>query len=483
MIPDGWDGKALGVFDAEGKHRPWVEAWYWNMQQNWDCLVCLWRQDDLNPECSQGWFPIDNLRYDCDLSGPYAFRFYRHPITGFLHFQGSEFGVRLGILKPDYQKLKETWWYEGFDNSWPGLPRDCDLMRGYSKSFEVYFDRDKDGFFDTVMLDADNDGTYEKRFWYNPKAQSLTFCQNGQFFVSPCTLEFPSVSCELESYPQMQGLYKAAAAQFNERLLAQVDLAGSEVKAPAPLRFRADTSRRPVVAVDVGHTAGDSWRDHGPAGYTRLGTAFSRYPLSLRQIDRWKAETLKDVRMLVLLPMDFDRLPSDEEVSALEGFVRAGGTLVICYPESSNPAVVIFNTLLEPHGVGLDHREIRYDQGNDPHMNDPVHYRREDYLHGDPRVLEPNIRKLYFLGSPLRLTGNRAQPVVSYKDAPIAARVEVGKGTIYVFGTSLLNNRYTAHNVKGMPRSSFPYRQSMTDIWMMPDNHLLLEAVVQALLE
>ena len=484
-VPDGWDGKKLTVFDDDGKHRDWVRAWYWDMRQSWDLVMCLWRDGDINPESSQGWRPMHNLRYDCDLAGPYRFALYHNPVTGFMHFVGSDFGCRLGMLRKEHRELLDECWWDGFDNSWSCLPRDCDLARGYSQSFEVYLDADKDGLFDTYLVDAENDGYYERRLWHDPTAKTLTLCHHGAFFTADATCEFTSVGMELENYNRMTELFTNGKQTFSDRLLDTITVDDhGRVTAPKGIELRPDETSRPVIALDTCHVKSNPWVSHFPQGYSRLFTAFSRHQARIMALaGPYTQQRLSNVTVLVICGMDFDHLPKDAEIAALDAFIRSGGTAVVSYPEPGDVRAVILNALLEPYGIGVIKEELSYDETNDPHILAPDTYDRSRYFRGRGKYLANHIRKLYIRGYPLTIPSRTdVAALLHYREQCLVAKAQIGRGTLYVFGVPLLNNRYTAHNVKNMPKSRFEYRQSMTHIWMMPDNNRFLDRFVDSLL-
>lgn len=482
-IPEGWKGKQLTVFDEKGRHRDWVKAWYWDMKQNWDRIVCLWRDADSNPESSQGWQPQGCLRYDCSLGGrPYTFGFYHDPVTGCLHFQGSDFGTRRTRVNKDFMKLYDLCWWEGFDNSWSCLPRDCDLTRGYSPSFEVYFDQDRDGFFDTYLQDAENDGRYEKRLWYDRSKKEMTACLGDRFWTSPCELPAPKTSLDLEDYKAMCDLFTQAKSSFSKRLLDTIKGGEKGLQAPEGMSFRSAEGAQPVILFDIAHLQKDPLADHFPEGYSRLGTAFSRYRVHVRALDKpFSGQSLAGANLLVICGMDFERLPSDEEIQAFDVFLRAGGMAVVNYPEFGDVRAVILNAMLEPYAIALVRDQISYNETNDRHIIFPKAYDRNRFLTGKTEWLPPAIRKLYLEGSRIS-TGPGCEALLAQDEKTILAHAKVGKGSLYVFGVPLLNNRFTAHNVKNMPVSRFGYRQNETHIWMMPDNNLFLDHFVNRLM-
>ena len=388
---------------------------------------------------------MQDHRVEVDLDCSTDFTLYYSPIINWFHLNGVEWGwwvirtprpaeiqQRFGDIEKDYGLFR----FNQFRYSTEVI--DTDIRRFYADSWACYFDADGDGIIDTYLLDKDNDGLFDTRLWYDHARGRVTWATGNDFQAAPLRLQFPAESLALKNYRTLRKFY--AAKMQGEPLLDMSD--GSvHIQGGKPISPSA------TVAVDAFHNGGKAGCcDKGRNGFSRLVTSISRRPVAVRTLDAaWSEASLHGLTHLVVTDLAEQSLPSAPEWSALDQWLRAGGTLLLVLP-SSEQGQEAFRRLVIDKGIAVVPAPLK---ACSPEMT------RFHGLHGQPLAFGRLKDGLIVDACPaLQITG-RGRALLTYRDDAnsvrvLAAEADVDHGQIVVCAArSLLSNAYTAYKPPG----------------------------------
>lgn len=401
------------------------------------------------------------------------FTLYYSPLFGGLHLKAADIGCQISPFSYPGKRLDPNTWFRKSDlgqtdSSGADLVyRTPEGKRYYGPVWLYYHDLNGDGYFDTYLYDVDNDGMYERGAWYDPKADSILFCQGRRFASWPEHVEFTEVSYQIENYDRIEQLYVQG---FNEDPLpVRCTLASSGIpvemkrtsrtggivsyEAPREVFVAAGEEWGARAAVDAYH--GDvytgTWRDFGPDGLARLGTIFHQNRVIPEFLKTpWSAVSLAGIDVLLVTRLCC--LPTVEEMEALFEWVDNGGVLVLS-PTVDKETRIWFKYFEDQLAFSTCEKLIAsrtsiYRYANEGGYSCPDRYpspdnRIEHYVSPVEGLLA-GLNYVCFVGYTLELKG-RIQPLLSYKGRPIIGCAPLGKGRIVVCSTDLLVNRYIIH--------------------------------------
>ena len=344
---------------------------------------------------------------------------YHSPVTGWRHVRGASHGFvhGLGKFHSGAGLFLETnpsftdWHYFGDD----------DVLRAGLRSHLCYFDADEDGYFDTYLLDEDNDGIYEKSVFYDAESQTLRLNQDGLSAVVRKGLEFGGGNegggllwcyrLQLESEPKLEGV-RADVVEFRRNpRVAAVDVLGANGKK-------------------------GGWGDFLHTGYSSLGTRLARLGFDLASIDeRFSESVLGNVKVLLITGAG-ERDYAQDEMVAVQAFVRRGGKLVVVPPLDCQSCLSRYHQLTLPFGVVISPKQVSNYQQVSPQRFDcrTGADRGLDFEDTSGRGLLGGVERLMVCSRVLELSGD-AKPMLSFQGKTIAAVKRYGKGAVFVFGS------------------------------------------------
>ncbi|MCL5408885.1 MAG: hypothetical protein M1135_02540 [Candidatus Omnitrophica bacterium] len=483
-IPAHWNGLPLPGFEKNGKPRPWLYAWKWSMQQKWDVIGCTWSNVNCtNPEAMQIFIPSDasDIRFDCDVQPKQSKSFYIYysPIDGNCHFKNANWGWHLSAVPPEikniqkqridenkyYQKrdkFKKYWWNIGFDIvQWM---RDVDVGREPFGWYEAYFNMDnKNGFFDTYLLDKNNGPLFTKRIYY--RNHKIYVIENNKYQSFNKNIDFKTESMALDNYKNAVALYKFSKANYKNRLMNTLKV----------------TDGKPLLCT-VGLISflqkGNVW-NNSKTGFSRIITSISRYMVGVKIINKENADFNK-YKFIILPFSKIDKTKVNDILSEkLINYVKNGGDLMLIGP-SDKSQIPLFNIISNPFGGTLTGILLKIDSGNDPTLAHPPAKFYPEFstkMKGSGKILK-GISKFYYDGFILKGNINN---IFEYDGKELIGEKNYGKGEVYlVSGSKLISNFYTSYNDNKINADTmWMWRiegyQGMSQIHEQPDNNILLD--------
>lgn len=323
-------------------------------------------------------WPNPMMRSEVDADGASSFYLYESPFLNGLHYKGLEFGLQCmhdndprmwpmppapevyRSAKPLAEWVNDPAYAEEYANDY-GIAAAYDYLpsaRQAGRMFLYYLDEDRDGYADVYLLDDENDGTFEKRVWYQKTKSVLSVCDGGAFGVAARKLEFPGCPLELKNYEKLVEMYRKGLARPG--LLRQAGVRAGRCENTGA-EFSAVLGDRwlPRVAVDAVHAAGkDLLRDFGPSGFDTLGRVLAESPLHVKALETaYSPETLAGIDVLVVGRLD--SAPSKGERQALEEYLREGGVLLILLGDGSEGGTSALAEMSARFGVKIGENRLR----------------------------------------------------------------------------------------------------------------------------
>ena len=387
FLPGEWHGERLecGSWpDGQWDYRP-RDNWNSFVRQKYRYVrVNFWRPGLDNGGDHEGvntqmlTWPNPMMRSEVDADGTSSFYLYESPFLNGLHYKGLEFGLQCmhdndprmwpmppapevySSAKPLAEWVNDALYAEEYANDY-GIATAYDYLpsaRQAGRMFLYYRDEDRDGYADVYLLDDENDGTFEKRVWYQKTRGVLSVCDGGAFGVAARKLEFPGCPLELKNYEKLVEMYRQRLARPG--LLRQAGVRAGRCENTGA-EFSAVLGDRwlPRVAVDAVHAAGkDLLRDFGPSGFDTLGRVLAESPLHVKALaTAFSPETLAGIDVLVVGRLD--SALSNGERQALEEYLRQGGVLLILLGDGSEGGTSALAEMSARFGVKIGEKKLR----------------------------------------------------------------------------------------------------------------------------
>jgi hypothetical protein len=463
--PANWDGKALSPYNADGSAAPWTWLWDWHLTKPFrDLYVACWVKDWKHAgEGAAVDIRMQDYRVEADFDCSTDFTLYWSPIAGVFHLQGVEWGW-WNMRSPSPKEIHARWGdlqagYGLFTSnqfSYGAEALDTDLRRFYATRWACYFDRDADGLIDTYLIDADNDGLFDTRVWYDRPRGNLLWAEGNRFQQAARRLEFPAQSFALANYRRLRDFYQKMLRQ--QRPLVDAD---------GRLNLDDAADARPVatVGLDFGH-AGEKWSHTGRVGFSRLLTSISRRPVAVEPVAApFTPHSLARLTHLVIVDLPGGNAWSPTELSALDAWLHRGGRLLLVLPETAGAAT----QLADRYGVaarswetlGLTPSPIERFRG---FGDRPLEYAvdKDGFCVDGSWALEPRAGAVAWLT--YVTTDSKKKP----RSVVLAAESPQDQGRVVVCGArSLLDNRYTAYklpNTRPFDRRRFCNREFLEQL-------------------
>lgn len=234
----------------------------------------------------------------------------------------------------------------------------------------------------------------------------------------------------------------------------------------------AGPQRNVRVVADVAHAGKPSERtvlDQGPTGFSRLWRAFTKSS-HVTRINRepFSAESLANVDLLLITAIAPGKVLVPAEAKALRAYIERGGMLLLTNNDLTPAGVGVWADLAESLGI--------QSPGSAPRITGEAKDGRWHVSRYSGGALTRWLGKVE--DGPLYSHGVIASPVdgavlVSYDGTSLAAKKQIGRGSVYAFGGGdMIGNRFAAPDP---PETYDTAKQS-------PLNRLLIDALVEEML-
>lgn len=205
-----------------------------------------------------------------------------------------------------------------------------------------------------------------------------------------------------------------------------------------------NSPRKKVVALDGFHNNETKqplhyhWEGTYPGGFSEFGKLLQNLGAEIRTVrEKVSRKTLKDTDVFIIVDPDTPdestnpQYIEDDELAALERWVRAGGRLVLLGNDKGNAEFAHFNRLAAR--FGLEFIETTYkDAQGESHLT----------LTSTNQLLGAGLMVYLVDVAPLKITNNRAQILLADQGTPIMALVPAGRGFVFALGDPWLYNEY-----------------------------------------
>ena len=226
------------------------------------------------------------------------------------------------------------------------------------------------------------------------------------------------------------------------------------------------------VVADVAHAGAPSERtvlDQGPTGFSRLWKAFAKSSHAIRvNRDPFSDDSLANVDVLLITTIAPGKALAPAESKALRGFIERGGILLLTNNDLTPSGIGAWADLAESLGI--------QSPGPGPRITGEAKDRRWHVSRYSGGALTRWLAKVE--DGPLYSHGVIASPVdgtvlVSYDGTSLAAKKQIGRGSVYAFGGGdMIGNRFAAPDP---PETYDTAKQS-------PINRQMIDALVQEML-
>lgn len=294
FAPLNWDGKRLEGEVERKEHWDYSKPspWGWAMQQTIASTTTIEPNDVPGQAAFEAYLggTCDRSRQEYSPEGGTTFRFYYSPLMSGLHHRGALNGHTL-------------------DNRL------------------LYWDLDGDGVMETYAWDADRDGCYSRRLWFERKTSTVTLWNHGKLFVWTIRAQFPETDFGLENFGELDRLYRLGNA---DQAMVMSDIPAIAKRVPfTPMIVGLDHYHGGDIS-EVTNTIAE-----GGMGF--LGRSLALTKAEIRNLEApFSAASLEPFQVMVLANV---AKPIDKhELKALQKWVLAGGTLVLA-PAGEDGAV------------------------------------------------------------------------------------------------------------------------------------------------
>jgi hypothetical protein len=476
IIPRQWDGRVLGP-------RGFLDGWYDMAEAKYPTarLQATFAPPGAAMGASEGMYGgslTTQERIEVDTDGG-TYTFYYSPLMGGLHLKGADYGAyAIPARTPDFfldiNRYYHAEAHEGsnkFVGAEPAIRfRQREAKRMEGPVYLSYADRDGDGYFDTYIYDQDNDGVYERRLSYSDELGLMRLTQQGRTSAWPERVSMEQLKFLPEHYAAFSRMYRRGTNLPPRIVSTSLGSNGTPMRIQTEPFFREvqpaffvsfDRSWTPVVAANATHAAPQRyrWTDFRASGLSRVGSMFTEAGFDQQVVDQpWTDQLLGDVDVLVIA--DLNRMPADEEIQALQRWIRQGGYAVLSVPHGPTNHLR-FNALGRMLGFELADQSLEKRTTvfrwaslgpiNDPRTRAAEHRRPAPWNQvrhfGDPQNLGllDGLEYLSFVGFPIA-GDDQWQPLLTYDNHTIMATRRIGQGMVLLSGADWWTNRYIWHH-------------------------------------
>lgn len=300
------------------------------------------------------------------------------------------------------------------------------------------YDLDGDGLRDAYLIDADNNGLFDTRVWYNHARGEIVWAEGNRFRRAQRRLEFPGQSFALANYRRLRDFYRTMLREHQPLV---------EPDGRVNLADATDTRPSATVGLDLYH-AGAVWHDTGRQGFSRLLTSISRRPVAVETLGTpFSPQSLARLTHLVVVDVLREKTLSEEELASLDHWLRAGGRMLLVLPDAAaGPSSAL---VARRYGVAvgpvepLNLKPAPLERFCDAQQR-PLPYAidNDGFCLDAAWSLLPAVEGASLLDYRFKDEHKKERQIVLAAESPVA------KGRVVICGSrSLMDNRYTAYKL------------------------------------
>jgi hypothetical protein len=500
-FPQDWDGKKL-EFKKQG-HRdidycpfaPWYRIAKENLYEIHG-LIAAFAPDGNVMWSSEGMYGgslTTGQRLDVSTSGKHSFVLYYSDLFGGLHlkdaeygYQGCDMGHPFNRICQNYNELHQPWAVDMPEGKWQG-GRNKNKLEGCrleSPMFLCYADRDRDGFFDTYLYDAENNGIFDKTLHYDESHKTILMRQKNKTTAWQYTNKIKQADYLIGNYNIIEQMYLEGLNI--PPLVIRTSLSDSGVPIEwvygkeGNMHLKGMMEKRPdfyiiardqwqnKIGLDLYHSAGQAapWDDMSPTGFSGLALQCAKLGLSTAELNsRFSPANLADLDVLIM-PQPLKQ-PTQFEMLHLLNWVKKGGKLFIIPTYTDQASKTALHALVNRFDVDLSSNKItaeasvkKYGIRGSFHAEIPEFdynfmpsfaQQIKHYSSPIPGLLD-DFDFITCVGYPFQNKGS-FESILEYDDKPVILHSSLGKGTIVISGIDIFCNRYINHLQYVQPRA------------------------------
>jgi hypothetical protein len=501
IYPENWDGRRLEFSKIIGTYiyelfpdGPWYKITTGKYFKLYGTNLCITNEGDYF-FCDEGMYGGSltwKERIEASLKKP-SFTLYYSSLMGGLHLKHADFGYKaypLGYNRgPSPFDYTTSYHKEGLE-----LParfigiRTLDYLEG--KRFEgptylCYEDRDKDGYFDTYLLDIDNDGIFEKALYYFDKLGFISLVNKGYTSIFPYKARFEEVDYQMQNYDRIKELYRRG--YLEEPLIERAEISSSgkpilkelfyypegtttDIKFPSTYITIENGWKNRFTLLNLSNSPDYTWTNFGINGFVSLGTHLTKNEFEMEEINN--LEGIKD-KEIIFIP-NLDRFLKKKEIDILLKWVKEGGLLIINVPEELPEKIYFFNGFGKFVGYEIipeiiNKRSVRYKEAIFGNWGDekapigeeraPGIWNRIDKFKGEEKILK-DLNYISFVGYPIK-TNEEFKPLVMWEGKILISEKSYGKGKIIISGINCFSNKYLIHPQFYEPLDNYKFLENI----------------------
>lgn len=502
VYPSAWNGKALPLYTQTSGALDWspFEAWekitqrdYFELAGFRAVFVPEGRMHRAS-ECMYSGMAQTGHRIEYGTESVRPLKLYYSPLFGALHMKGALHGhqgfaaghdmLRQDAIRTTLHRLDAVDMPDRFI-AW----RDINAIQGArieGPMYLAYMDTDRDGYQDTYLYDAENNGIFDRTLRYTKQSKTVE-CREGNI-VSAWSAEYPveEVAYLPGNYNKIEQLYLQGLEILPEVIRTSLSDSGipSTLTATRSSKQTMQPGWRrttPPLFVTLGHEwnvclgldlyhAGNrsgGWTDMSPLGFSTLAMQAAIQGLTLDTLDQpFLTERLDQLDILVM-PSPIVPLTTKEQVCLLR-WIHNGGSLFItplgndilekermatlCSLFDVNLTAPQFDARASVQKYWVTYNQFQSETAGIQIYGTPAPEQKIEHFSSlDPDLLE-HFDFLSCVGFSLHLP-KTFRTVLSYEEKPVIAMSELGKGQIYISGINIFANKFTGHAQYAQPEA------------------------------
>jgi hypothetical protein len=186
------------------------------------------------------------------------------------------------------------------------------------------------------------------------------------------------------------------------------------------------------------------WTDTEFSGFSRWGEIFSSGGAILKSVGKPVPSVLKGISIYIIVDPDTTtetkspQYIQEEDITAIEKWVKKGGVLVIMANDAPNCEFTHLNNLSSVFGFTFNHVTLHPVTGTDFEMGASTEFPNNQIFNGVNKIYMKEI-------SDINLSGN-AKAVLTEKGKVLMAENNYGKGYVFAVGDPWIYNEYIDHD-------------------------------------